>query len=405
MSGRTVLIVGLDYWPDVTGIAPYTTQFAEYLSERGNTVHVLAGMPHYPEWKIKPGYEGVLRRTEVRNGVTIHRRRQYIPRKQSAVHRGLLEGSFWLQSLWPTRFPRPDIVIGVTPALSDGVIAARIAKKYGIPFSLWIQDLVGQAALQSGVSGGKRVATQTVRLEGWIARQAQSIAIIAEGFRPRLEAMGVRPERIHRVHNWTHISGPTMSKAEARMALGWPVDKAICLHAGNMGLKQGLENVIEAARLAMNEAPELYFVLLGGGNQRAGLEQLSRGLTNLRFVDPVSQEMFPNALAAADVLLLNQRESVTDMSLPSKLTSYFAVGRPIVAAVAAESETAIAVQKFSKGTVVQPNRPDDLVSQSRYLANKGAVREMVVELCARANEVDNLRVLALREVASFLGGE
>lgn len=357
MSSKTILIVGIDYWPDVTGIAPYTTLFAEYLAEQGNDVHVLTGMPYYPSWRVRDGYEGRYRYKENRNGVTIHRRRQYIPKKQSAVRRGGYELSFLAQAYLEKDIPKPDQVVGVIPALSGGVVAARIAKKHGVPLSLWIQDLMGQAASQSGVSGGGRVALQTSRLEGWIARQAESIAIIAEGFRPQLEAVGVEPSRIHHVPNWTHIGKPTMTQQEARIALGMPLDKKICLHAGNMGLKQGLENVVEAARIAALDAPELHFVFLGDGSQRQMLENLANGLSNVQFIDSVSDEMFPNALFGADVLLINQRGSVVNMSLPSKLTSYRAVGRPIVAAVHLESETAKAVQAVGTDILVSPDLP------------------------------------------------
>lgn len=361
MSRRRVLVYGLDYWPDVTGIAPYTTAFAEYLAEQGDRVDVVAGMPYYPEWKVREGYNRTLRRTEERNGVTIHRRRQYIPSRQSAPLRGAYEATFLVNAGLGLDIPKPDVVIGVMPALADGLLAARAAKRFGAPLTLWVQDLFAQAAVQSGVRGGVQVASVTARIEGWVARQADAIAIIAEGFRAPLESLGVAPERIHRVRNWTHISPPTMEQDEARRALGLPPDKTICMHAGNMGLKQGLENVIDAARLAVDAAPDLYFVLMGDGSQRASLEQRATGLPNVRFLDPVDSDMFPNALYAADILLINQLGTVIDMSLPSKLTSYLAVGRPVVAAVHPDSESAIAVRESGGGIVVEPDTPLDLV--------------------------------------------
>lgn len=368
MSPRGVLIFGLDYWPDETGIAPYTTAFAEYLAEHGDRVDVVAGMPYYPEWTVRKGYTGALRRTETRNGVTIHRRRQYVPSHQSAPMRGGYEASFLVNASLGLDIPRPDVVIGVMPALADGILAARAARKYGVPLTLWVQDLFAQAAVQSGVRGGVHVASLTAKIEGWLARQAEAIAIIAEGFRNPLEGMGVEPDRIHRVRNWTHISPPTMSQDDARHSLGLPLDKTICMHAGNMGLKQGLENVIDAARLAQNDAPELYFVLMGDGSQRTSLEKRARGLANVRFLDPVEREMFPNALYAADILLINQLGTVIDMSLPSKLTSYLAVGRPVVAAVHPDSESAIAVRESGGGAVVEADNHTVLVEELRCMS-------------------------------------
>lgn len=383
MSGRNVLICGLDYWPDVTGIAPYTTGFAEHLAAQGDHIEVMAGMPYYPEWKVRSGYERKWRHTEQRNGVTILRHRQYIPSRQSALHRAAYEASFMGLGMFSKRLTKPDLVVGVMPALSDGVLAARIAKRRHVPLTLWIQDLFGQAALQSGVSGGHRVAEATARLEGWIARQADSIAIVAEGFRPVLEGMGVAPECIHRVHNWTHIGRPTMGVAETRAALGLPHDKTVCMHAGNMGLKQGLENIIDCARLAQHTAPDLTFVLMGDGNQRSHLQHLAQDLPNVRFLDPVSNDMFPNALHAADILLINQRGTVTDMSLPSKLTSYLAVDRPIVAAVAQKSEITNALEGDCRATVVGPGDPVELakaIATSRRLnSNRCSGRDSTLE--------------------------
>jgi len=359
--GQTILICGLDYWPDVTGIAPYTTALAEHLAATGHEVHVIAGMPYYPAWKIAPGYRRTLRRTESRHGVTIHRYRQLVSARQTALTRAAYEASLLANALASRRHLRPNLVIGVVPALSDGLLAAWLARRHGVPLSLWIQDLLGQAATQSGVEGGRAVARLTAALEGWIARQADAVAIIADGFRAPLEAQGVDPAKIHRVHNWTHIAAPTRSAAETRTLLNLPQDRTVCLHAGNMGLKQGLEVVVEAARLAETAAPHLQFVLLGNGNQRAHLERLGAGLPNLSFRDPVDDDLFPDALACADVLLLTQRASVTDMSLPSKLTSYQAVGRPILAAVHPGSETAAAVTTLPQGSVVAADDPAALL--------------------------------------------
>jgi glycosyltransferase involved in cell wall biosynthesis len=135
-----------------------------------------------------------------------------------------------------------------------------------------------------------------------------------------------------------------------------------------MGFKQGLENIVACAQLAQHTHPELLFVLMGDGNQRAELEARATGLSNLRFFPPQPEERFSDALAAADILLVNQRPSVTDMSLPGKLTSYFAVGRPVVAAVAPASETAAELQAAGAGMVVPAGAPDLLLGALHELS-------------------------------------
>ncbi len=368
LAGKRVLLIGLNYGPEETGNAPYTTALAEHLVAIGARVTVLTGMPYYPFWSIFQEYRGRWRQREQIRGVDVRRVRQYVPRRQSAVRRALFEGTFLTQALLVTGLPRPDIVVGVVPSLSGGMLAAAAAARYRVPYGLLFQDLVGQSAAQSGIVGGGQVRGPVRAIEGWFSRRAAAVAVVAEGFRRYLEGTGVAAERICRVRNWTHVDLPTRTPEETRMRIGLPAEAFVCLHAGNMGLKQGLENVLAAARLARTSDPDLLFVLMGDGNQRAELEAVAEGLPNVRFLPPQPKDEFPNILAAADVLLVNQRPSVTDMSLPGKLTSYFAAGRPVVAAVAPGSETAAELATAQAGITVAAGDPAQLVTAIRSLA-------------------------------------
>ncbi|NEE17733.1 glycosyltransferase, partial [Streptomyces sp. SID7499] len=104
-----------------------------------------------------------------------------------------------------------------------------------------------------------------------------------------------------------------------RARLGWPEGTPVLLHSGNMGLKQGLDVLVDTARIA----PDVRVVLMGDGNQRDALRARAEGLANVDFLEPAAAEEFTDVLAAADVLAVTQRASVLDMSVPSKLTSYF----------------------------------------------------------------------------------
>jgi colanic acid biosynthesis glycosyl transferase WcaI len=363
-----LLISGISYAPEETGIAPYTTGLAEHLVDRGHQVTVVTGVPSYPQWRVYPEYRKVLRARELRGGVEVRRVRNYVPRRQSTLQRGLYEISFLVGGLTMLTMPKPDAVLGVVPSLSGGVLARAAAHRLGCPYGLIFQDLTGPAASQSGVGGGRAAGPISVA-EAWIARGAAALGIIAEGFRPYLESLGVEPESIHRVRNWLHVEEPTVDRATIRRRLNLPVGAVICLHAGNMGSKQGLTNVIECARLAADTEPNLLFVLMGDGSQRQQLVSLAQSyrLRNLRFLPIQPAELFPSVLAAADMLLVNQRASVTNMSLPGKLTSYFAAGRPVVAAVADDSETARELQDTETGVLVPPDQPGLLLEAVRKL--------------------------------------
>ncbi len=362
---RRLLLVSTNYAPEHTGIGPYATQIAEHWAARGHETHVLAGMPHYPAWRTDPAYAGVWRRTEIRAGVLVHRRRHTVPPRQTAVRRALFEASVLAHGLAaPPRTGRPDAVLAQLPSLAGGLLGARIAARHQVPYIPVVQDLMGAAATQSGIRGGSRAAGLAERAEAHALRRAALVGVIHETFVDRVRAMGVDPGRIRLVPNWSHVRGPALPRETTRARLGWPPGQTVVLHSGNMGLKQGLDVLIEAAR----QAPEIRFVLMGDGSQRAALARLAAGVANAQFLPPAAEDDFPEVLAAADALAVTQRASVLDMSVPSKLTSYFAAARPVVAAVADGGGTAGEVLRSGTGVLVAPEDPGALVAAVRRLA-------------------------------------
>jgi glycosyltransferase involved in cell wall biosynthesis len=361
-----ILLVSTNYTPEQAGIGPYATQIAEHLvAERGAEVHVLAGMPHYPAWRTDPAYRGKWRTAERRAGVLVHRRRHTVPPRQTAVRRALYEGSILVHGLLaPPRMARPHAVLAQVPSLAGGMLAARLARRHKVPYLPIVQDLMGAAAAQSGIRGGGRAAAVASAVERRMLRDATLVGIIHDSFRDRVRALGVADERIRLVPNWTHVDGPSSPRARTRERLGWPPEQTVLLHSGNMGLKQGLDVLIAAAR----HAPELRVVLMGEGSQRARLAALAAGVPNVDFLPPAADEDFPDVLAAADVLVVTQRAAVLDMSVPSKLTSYFRAGRPVLAAVAPGGGTAGEVTRSGAGRLVAPEDPAALAGAARALA-------------------------------------
>lgn len=353
-----VLIVGINYRPETTGIAPYTSDVAEHLAESGHDVTVITGFPHYPAWRLEQG-ERRLRAVELRNGVRILRRRHYVPKTQSAIRRGAYEATFLAHGALSNP-ERADVVFGVVPSLSGGLLARLFATRAHAPYGLIFQDLMAPAAQQSGIGGGARVAGVTGALERWATARARTVAIASESFRPYLCAIGVDDRRIIALPNWTQLGTSTADRAATRDRLGWPADWAVALHAGNMGLKQGLDQVVAAARRADSLRLRVMFVLMGDGSQRAALEAEARGVERLRFLPFQPEQEVPNILAAADVLVVSERPTVIDMSLPSKLTSYFAAGRPIVAAVPPNGSTAREIVRSGAGLIVPTGDADAL---------------------------------------------
>ncbi len=366
-----VLIIGSNYRPEVTGIAPYTSAMAEHLSASGHAVTVLTGFPHYPSWRLAAG-EHRLRTTEKLGGVRVLRRRHFVPRTQTALGRGLYEATF-LAHGFASRPERPDVIIGVSPSLSSAALARLYAARVHAPYGVIIQDLMGRAAEQSGIRGGGRVAGLTSALECWSLSRARLIGIASESFRPYLIGLGLPEARIVSTPNWAHIGTSKSDRAAVRQHLNWPSDTTIVLHAGNMGLKQGLEQVIAAARFADKTRAPVRYVLMGDGSQRANLEAMAVGIERLEFLPFQPERDLADVLGAADVCLVSERSTVIDMSLPSKLTTYFASGRPVVAAVPDRGATAREIRRSGGGLVTAVAAPADLQAAVAQLrADPGA---------------------------------
>ncbi|TGZ11329.1 glycosyltransferase, partial [Streptomyces rhizosphaericola] len=162
---RRLLVVSTNYAPEVTGIGPYATQLAEHWAQSGARVRALTGMPHYPSWQLDEAYRSVWRTVEVRGGVGVHRRRHYVPSRQSALRRAAFEASVLATGLLAPPPGRPDAVVSQMPSLAGGVIGARIARRHRVPYIPVVQDLMGAAAAQSGIRGGDRAAALAAAAE------------------------------------------------------------------------------------------------------------------------------------------------------------------------------------------------------------------------------------------------
>jgi colanic acid biosynthesis glycosyl transferase WcaI len=361
-------IIGLNYSPEPTGNAPYTTSLAQRLQAAGHTVRVITGYPHYPEWQIGEGYTG-WSRSESLNGVELKRLRHYVPTSPGTLNRIHMELSFGIRAMF-AQWGQPDVILLVSPALfSSGLAMLRAKVSPARPaVGVWVQDIYSRGVVETGM-GGRRLGDLVGSIESLILRSADGVVAIHERFRNFLvNSLKVRSSDVRVIRNWTHLpDSPTCDRVEMRDSLGWAPNDLIVLHAGNMGKKQGLENVVAAARVAQEKGSRVKFVLMGDGNQRKSLEAMARGASNICFVDPLASEDFARALSAADFLLVNELPGVKDMAVPSKLTSYFNAGVPVIAATDEGSVTAAEIEASGGGVRVNSSDPIALVEVAEEL--------------------------------------
>lgn len=391
-----ILIISLNYAPEPTGIAPYVASLAKGLAAHGNDVRVKTTHPHYPEWRIADGY-GRWSQTEFVEDVEVQRLRHYVPTHPTGLQRVLSEVSFGLRAAF-TRWGRPDIVVLVSPALFATAIATlrlRFAPRV-IPHVVWVQDLYGLGV--SEIGGGKAAALVSA-FESRVVRSANGVAVIHERFAAHMKTrLGVMPSRVQVVRNWTHLDELALPAKEAtRKTRGWRPNQTVVLHAGNMGVKQDLTNVVNAARLSRERGEDVLFVLLGNGNQRSTLETVALGVPNIQFIDPLPDLEYQATMAAADMLLVNEKVGVAEMAVPSKLTSYFSTGLPVIAATDEGSVTAAEIATSGGGVRVDAGDPMALLEavtalmrdpqRARDMGRRGILfrREVLSECAAIKN--------------------
>lgn len=401
---RHIVLCTTYYWPETTGNAPYATAVAEHLAGLGHRVSVVGGFPHYPEWRAP--VEKRAGATERRNGVEIRRRWHYVPQSQSALRRGAYELSLAATG-WTALGPRSkaDAVVAIVPTLAAGAMGLYASKLYRAPLGVVFQDLMGLGAEQNGVKDGKRYAGMVSRFELQVARRAAGVAVISDGFREYLEAAAVEPGRVRVLRNWTHCGEPTETVQECRERLGWGTEEFICLHSGNMGQKQGLDNLLDAAAVMQERGLQgIRLVLAGDGNDRPRLQARARamGLRNVSFTGLQAEGQYEAMLASADVLIAHQRRELTNAALPSRLTSYFRAGRPVLAVASAASQTAKEIEGSRAGLVTAPGEPAAVADAIEALLKTPELRRECGANARAYSENELGREAALDRYAQFV---
>jgi glycosyltransferase involved in cell wall biosynthesis len=329
------LITTTNYFPEPTGISVYTTDLAENLNEAGHSVSVLTSLPHYPWWKTPSEYAHLVEGASEQNGIKVVRAKHLIPPKMNALVRIRFESSLW----WNLRRVSKDfesgefdLVLACIPTVAAGIVGKRIAKKLSLPFGLIVQDLSGAGAKQSGLRGGALISKVAHAVEGSALKAADGLVVVSPAMRDVVIGLGVEGSRISQILNYSARTIVSANREQARRRFGWVADDFVVVHTGNMGAKQDLENVVRAAQ-ALNGYSRIKIYLVGHGNQESNLKDLCQGKKNISVMAAVSDEDYSALLSAADLLLVNERTTQMEMSLPSKLTSYLYSERPVLAAV------------------------------------------------------------------------
>ncbi|HSA82922.1 MAG TPA: WcaI family glycosyltransferase [Geminicoccaceae bacterium] len=393
-----VLILGLNFAPELVGVGKYTADFAAWLGARGHEVRVVTAPPYYPEWRVGRGYAAWRYRRETVGGAIVLRCPLWVPAEPSPMRRVLHLISFavssFLPCVWQAVSWRPDVVWAVEPTSLATPVALLAARLSGATACLHVQDLEIEAASELRMLARSRLYRLVRAGYGWLLRRFDLVSTISERMRRRLAAHGLPEERLCLFPNWVDTGAilPLAESSPLRAELGFGADQLIVLYAGSMGEKQGLEGLaVVVDRLA--DCPAIRFVLCGAGAARPRLERLLAHRPNVTLLPLQPRERLNDLLNLADIHVLPQRAEAASFALPSRLGGMLASGRPVVAQTAG-GELARAAR--AGGVAVTPDEPAAMASAILALGADDELRHRLGRAARRFAETHLDRELIIQ---------
>ncbi len=374
-----ILIVGLNFHPEPTGIGKYTGEMAAYLAAHGCEVRVITTPPYYPYWKIQAGYRAWRYQKESWQGVEVWRCPLWVPLHLGGLTRLIHLATFAFSSL-PALIAqihwKPDVVLCIAPALMNAPFVLAYAQMLGSRSWLHIQDFELDAALNLGILSGKNFISSWARsFERFVITRFDRVSTISKNMLALAVQKAGGADGMLLFPNWvdTRCIFPLVDEINPlRMTLGLSTGQLVILYAGTMGRKQGLEQLLATAR-QLHDQTQLQFVLCGEGVIRTELEIAAQGLPNVHFLPVQPIEKLNQLLNMADIHVLLQKADAADLVMPSKLSGMFASGKAVIATANPDTELGRIVNEV--GVLVPPEDPAALADAIRKLSRSSEQRE------------------------------
>lgn len=385
-----ILVYGLNYQPELTGIGKYTGEMCSWLASHGHEVRVVTAPPYYPAWKVREDYRNAYRIQRAPNKATVYRCPLYVPERPTGLKRMVHLASFMLSSLpilIRQMFWKPEIVFTVEPTFFCAPISLLVAAASGAASWLHVQDFEVDAAFDLGLLPAKGpVHDLALAIEAPLTRAFTRVSSISVKMVERAQSKGVQPEHTVLFPNWVNVDeiAPIApgTPNSFRKELGLE-DKIILLYSGNMGAKQGLEMLAPLAEDfgpgGHDEDPRVHFIFCGDGAYRPKLEELVAHRSNVTMLPLQPYLKLNELLNAADVHLLPQRAGAADLVMPSKLTGMLSSGKPVLATAELDTQVGHVVggceDHEACGVIVPAENPEALHAAVKQLVNDTDLRQ------------------------------
>jgi colanic acid biosynthesis glycosyl transferase WcaI len=347
-----ILIYGINFRPELTGVGKYTGEMADWLVAQGHDVRVITAPPYYPQWRVLPGFRQWKYSREdtrmLKGTLGIFRCPLWIPKNPSSRRRILHLLSFCVSSLpilfWQT-FWRPQILIVLEPTIACAPQALFYAFLSRCKTWLHVQDLEFDTAFSLNMIRNGLLKSLLSSVERLIMRKFTFVSTISKKMLERLRGKGVIGSQSDLFPNWvdTNLIFPIESVSTLRNEFGIPETSIVLLYSGNLGRKQGLNVLVSAAKVFQSRSNVL-FLICGEGSYREELRWMMEGLPNVRFMNLQPFDRLNQLLNTADVHLLPQEIGVADLVMPSKLGGMMASGKPIVSIAEEGTQLALSIQ-------------------------------------------------------------
>lgn len=373
-----ILIVGLNFAPEPTGVGKYTGEMAEWFARRGHAVAVVSAPPYYPFWKIESGHSAWRWRQERVGDIPVRRCPIYVPARPTGAKRMLHLGSFGASAmpaaiLTAIRF-KPDLVAAVVPTLCAAPAALAAARMTGAKSWVHVQDLEIDAAFALGILGPGVLRRAALTGERALLSRFDLVTTISEAMSARLEGKGIPGGKLALFPNWVDVEKITPSPLNTalRRQFGIADDRVVALYSGSMGEKHGLDVIMDAARLVVGGS-RLHFVIAGDGPGKAAITVAAANLPNVTLLPLQPAALLNDFLAIADIHLLPQHPDAAELVMPSKLGAMLASGRPVLAMVSPDSPVGRSLG--AGGSVTPPGDAAAAARELHRLADAPAERE------------------------------
>lgn len=358
-----VLVVSQYFWPETFRI----NDLVEGLVERGHGVTVLTGKPNYPDGSFFPGY-GFFGKThqEYRGAKVL--RVPLVPRGDGRGRRlavNYLSFVFFAGLLGPALCrEKVDVVFAFEPSPITVALPAILMKRVKrAPLMFWVQDLWPESIAAASTLSSKEVLKWVGRMVRYIYRRCDRVLVQSRGFIERVEERGARPEDVLYYPNWAEaLYRPMELEEDAPERSELPGGFRV-MFAGNIGAAQSFETILAAAQ-KLADRTDIHWIIVGEGRQRRWVEEevRRRGLSDrVCLIGKRPMESMPRYFALADALLVSlKRELIFSLTIPGKVQSYLACGRPMIAAL--DGEGARVVEEARCGVTAPAEDADALAS-------------------------------------------